>query len=151
MDSKYSKCFNIYCRGQEFNVGNLVRYRLNPQIGIGRIIKIIEIPVSKNLDGEDTGLLKKYKVIFPNKQIKIIHPIDLIHEIYEINEKIITKTGIGVINSKDFLSQKGKISYEVLFENGKKEQISEREIFNPVFLVIDYSQGIFREGVCRCK
>ena len=43
LKSRYSKCFNIYCQGLKFNNGNLVIYRLNPTLEIGRIIKKIEI------------------------------------------------------------------------------------------------------------
>ena len=108
LESKYSKCFNIYCQGQKFNKGNLVIYRLNPDLGLGRIIKVIEIPTSKSLDDEDTSFFSKYKVLFKNKIVKIIHPIDLVHFIFEVNEKIETKFGIGIINSQDFLVQDGK-------------------------------------------
>ncbi|MHA1525565.1 MAG: helicase-related protein, partial [Promethearchaeota archaeon] len=45
-------------------------------------------------------------------------------------EKIDTKKGVGVVNSESFLMQHGRISYEVLFENGKKEQINEYEIYS---------------------
>ena len=40
LESRFSKCFNIYCRGQKFNLGNLVLFRLNPDLGLGKIIKI---------------------------------------------------------------------------------------------------------------
>ncbi|MHA2472427.1 MAG: hypothetical protein ACXAES_04260, partial [Promethearchaeota archaeon] len=50
LTSKITKCFNIYCQGHKFNVGNLVVNRLNPDLGIGKIIRIIEVPVSKSLD-----------------------------------------------------------------------------------------------------
>ncbi|MFX1479896.1 MAG: SNF2-related protein [Promethearchaeota archaeon] len=129
LDSRFSKCFNIYCQGQEFNLGNLVIYRLNIDLGLGKIIKIIEIPSSKSLDDEDTQFIRKYKVLFKNNIIKIIHPIDLIHFVFEINEKIETKEGIGIINSKEFIIKDGKISYEFLKENGKKVQIYENEIY----------------------
>ncbi|MHA1466989.1 MAG: DEAD/DEAH box helicase, partial [Promethearchaeota archaeon] len=129
--SKISKCFNLYCQGKKFNLGNLVVNRLNPNLGIGRIIKQLEIPISKTLDEEETGFITKFKVIFPNKIVKIIHPIDLIHKTFEVNERIDTKKGIGVVNSESFFMQKnGRISYEVLFENGKKEQINEYEIYS---------------------
>ena len=130
LNSKNSKCFNTYCQGKKFNLGNLVVNRLNPKLGIGRIIKRIEIPVSKTLDEEETGFITKFKVIFPNKLVKIIHPVDLIHKTFEVNEKINTKKGVGVVNSESFLMQHGRISYEVLFENGKKEQINEYEIYS---------------------
>jgi SNF2 family DNA or RNA helicase len=127
---RYSKCFNIYCQGQKFNQGNLVIYRLNPDLGIGRIIKRLDIPTSKSLDEEDTHFITKYKVSFRNNIIKIIHPIDLVHYIFELNDKIITQQGIGYINSKDFLIKSGVISYEFLMENGKKSQIFENEIYS---------------------
>ncbi|MFX1552200.1 MAG: SNF2-related protein, partial [Promethearchaeota archaeon] len=122
--------FNIYCQGQKFNVGNLVVYRLNPDLGIGRIIKKLEIPSSKSLDEEDTYFITKFKVSFKNNIIKIIHPIDLIHYVYELNDKIVTKHGIGYINTKDFLIQNGVLSYEFLKEDGKKSQIFENEIYS---------------------
>ena len=128
LPSKFSKCFNQYCKGQEFNLGNLIIYRLNPHLGIGRIIKELDIPASKSLDEPDTYEITKYKVSFENNITKIIYPVDLIHYIFEVNEKIITKYGIGVINSNDFMIQDGIISYEVLFSDGKREQIQETEI-----------------------
>jgi len=130
LESKYSKCFNIYCQGQKFNMGNLVIYRLNPDLGLGRIIKVIEIPTSKSLDDDDTRLFSKFKVLFKNNIVKIIHPIDLIHFIFDVDEKVDSKQGIGIINSKDFLIQDGKISYEFLKENGKKSQIYESEVYS---------------------
>jgi len=99
-------------------------------LGIGRIIKKLEIPASKSLDEEDTIFITKFKVLFKNNIIKIIHPIDLIHNTFSVNEKIITKEGIGVVNSKDFLVKDGKISYEILFSNGKVSQIEESEIIS---------------------
>ena len=130
LTSKISKCFNLYCQGKKFNLGNLVVNRLNPNLGMGRIIKRLEIPTSKTLDEEETSFITKFKVIFPNKIVKIIHPVDLIHKTFEVNERLITKKGIGVVNTESFLIQKGRISYEVLFENGKKEQINEYEIYS---------------------
>ncbi len=130
LESRFSKCFNIYCQGQKFNVGNLVIYRLNPNLGIGRVIKKLEIPTSKSLDEEDTYFITKFKVSFRNNIVKIIHPIDLIHYIYEFNEKIHTKQGIGFINTKDFLFKDGIISYEFLMENGKVSQVFENEIYS---------------------
>ncbi|MHA1148026.1 MAG: SNF2-related protein [Promethearchaeota archaeon] len=125
-----SKCFNIYCKGKNFNIGNLVITRLNPDLGIGRIIKKLEIPTSKRLDDEDTRILTKYKVIFPNKLLKTFHPIDLVHYVYRVNEKINSKKGLGIINSNDFFVKEGNLSYEVLFENGKLDQINETEIYS---------------------
>ena len=130
LSSRFSKCFNTYCQGQKFNLDNLVIFRLNPELGIGRIIKKLEIPASKSLDEEDTIFITKFKVLFKDNIIKIIHPIDLIHNTFSVNEKIITKEGIGVINSKDFLIKDGKISYEILFSNGKVSQIEESEIIS---------------------
>ena len=130
LGSRFSKCFNIYCQGQKFNVGNLVIYRLNSDLGIGRVIKKLEIPTSKSLDEDDTHFFTKYKVSFRNKIIKIIHPIDLIHYIFEKEDQIVTKQGIGYINKKDFLIKNGIISYEFLMENGKVYQIFENEIYS---------------------
>ncbi len=130
LDDTFSKCFNQYCRGKEFNIGNKVIYRLNPELGIGKIIKILEIPSSKKLDEKDSLTLIKYKVLFPNKITRIVHPIDLIHRVFEINEQVMTIKGPGTINSSEFLIQKGILSYEVLFPNGAIEQIKETEIYS---------------------
>ncbi|MHA2289008.1 MAG: hypothetical protein ACXABG_09490, partial [Promethearchaeota archaeon] len=62
LESRFSKCFNVYCQGQKFNTGNLVTYRLNPNLGIGRIVKRLEIPASRSLDAEDTYFIAKFKV-----------------------------------------------------------------------------------------
>ncbi|MFW9875430.1 MAG: SNF2-related protein, partial [Candidatus Thorarchaeota archaeon] len=129
LESRFSKCFNVYCQGQKFNLGNLVIYRLNPDLGLGKIIKTIDIPTSKTLDDEDTHVFTKYKVLFKNNITKIIHPIDLIHFIFDVNERIETKQGIGIINSKEFMLKDGLISYEFLKGNGKKVQIYENEIY----------------------
>ncbi|MFX1374221.1 MAG: SNF2-related protein [Promethearchaeota archaeon] len=137
LDSRFSKCFNVYCRGQKFNSGNLVIYRLNPDLGLGKIIKIIEIPISKSLDDKDTQFLTKFKVLFKNYITKIIHPIDLIHFTFDINEKIETTQGVGIINSKEFLVKDGLISYEFLKENGKKIQIYENEIYTKYITPIE--------------
>ncbi|MFX1427242.1 MAG: SNF2-related protein [Promethearchaeota archaeon] len=139
LESRFSKCFNIYCQGQKFNLGNLVLFRLNLDLGLGKIIKIIDIPSSKSLDDEDTQFITKYKVLFKNNIIKIIHPIDLIHFIFEINEKIETKEGIGIINSKEFMVKDGLISYEFLKENGKKIQIYENDIYTKYITPIESS------------
>lgn len=128
LSSKFSKCFNRYCQGQKFSLDNIVIYRLNPELGIGRIIKKLEIPASKSLDEQDTYFIPKFKVRFENNIIKIIHPIDLIHFVFTLNEKVKTKSGIGVINSKNFFLKDGKISYEILFPNGTLSQIEESEI-----------------------
>ncbi len=130
LESRFSKCYNVYCQGHKFNVGNLVIYKLNPDLGIGRIIRKLEIPTSKSLDDDDTYFVTKYKVSFKNNIIKIIHPIDLVHYIFEFNDKIVTKHGIGYINTKDFLIKNGIISYEFLTEDGKKSQIFESEIYS---------------------
>jgi SNF2 family DNA or RNA helicase len=145
LESKYSKCFNIYCQGQKFNLGNLIIYRLNPDLGLGRIIKEIEIPTSKSLDDDDTRIFSKFKVLFKNNIVKIIHPIDLIHFIFDVDEKVQSKQGIGIINSKDFIIQDGKISYEFLKENGKLSQIDESEVHSKYIPNIgrQISQGQF--------
>ncbi|MFX1371862.1 MAG: SNF2-related protein [Promethearchaeota archaeon] len=130
LESRFSKCFNVYCQGQKFNVGNLVIYRLNPDLGIGRVIKKLEIPTSKSLDEDDTYIVAKFKVSFRNSIIKLIHPIDLIHYIFDKDEQIVTKQGNGYINKRDFLIKDGIISYELLMENGKKSQIFENEIYS---------------------
>ncbi|MFX1503381.1 MAG: DEAD/DEAH box helicase, partial [Promethearchaeota archaeon] len=130
LESRFSKCFNIYCQGQKFNVGNLIIYRLNPDLGIGKIIKKLEIPTSKSLDDEDTFFVNKYKVLFENSIVKVIHPIDLIHYVFKLNDKVVSKQGIGYINTKDFLIKDGILSYEFLTEDGKKSQIFEYEIYS---------------------
>ena len=128
IDSRFSKCFNIYCQGQKFNSDNLVLFRLNKALGIGRIIKILNIPTSKSIDDEDTSFIMKYKVLFKDNIIKIVHPMDLIHYVIRVNERVITSNGIAVINSDDFYFAEGQLSYEVRFSNGKKAQLSEKEI-----------------------
>ncbi|MEJ2295751.1 MAG: SNF2-related protein, partial [Candidatus Lokiarchaeota archaeon] len=102
-------------------------YKLNPDLGTGKIIKILDIPTSKSLDEEDKGILKLYKVEFENKIIKIIHPIDLIHYILPINYKVKTSKGLGVINSQYFIDKNGQISYEVLFSDGIIAQTDEKD------------------------
>lgn len=131
LTSRFSKCFNKYCRGKEFNVGNKVIFRLNPDLGIGKIIKKMEIPASEELDKEDTHYITKFKALFPNKIIRILHPIDLIHYVFELNDQVATKKGIGVINSMDFEMKNGKLSYEIVFPNGNLEQLEEIEIYSP--------------------
>ncbi|KKN35173.1 hypothetical protein LCGC14_0786250, partial [marine sediment metagenome] len=121
-------CFNIYCQGSKFNIGNLVLYRLNKNLGLGRIIRIIEVPTSKSLDAEDTQFFTKYKVFFNNNIIKITFPIDLVHFVFDVNEKVVSKHGTGVINSKDFIIKDGTISYEFLKSDSKVVQIYESEI-----------------------
>jgi len=130
--SKYSKCYNIHCSGKKFNLYNCVIYRLNPELGIGKIIKELNIPASKSLDKKDTYFIKKYKVEFEDGAIKIIHPIDLIHHVFQVNEKVKTNQGIGIINSPDFIIKNGELSYEFLFSDGKKTQIFESEIISPL-------------------
>ncbi|NHJ25676.1 MAG: hypothetical protein EAX89_13915, partial [Candidatus Lokiarchaeota archaeon] len=103
VEYRFSKCFNLYCQGHNFNLDNLVLFRLNQSLGIGRIVKIIEIPTSKSLDKEDTSFITKFKVLFKDNIIKIIHPMDLVHYIFKENERVILSEGIGVINSNDFL------------------------------------------------
>jgi SNF2 family DNA or RNA helicase len=133
LDSKFSKCYNVYCHGQKFTRNNWVIYRLNPELGIGKIIKEIKIPASKSLEEEDTYFIEKFKVQFQDGVIKIIHPVDLVHYIFDTNKKIKTDEGIGVINSADFSMKGGEISYEVLFSDGKKSQMYENEIISPIF------------------
>ncbi|TFG19375.1 MAG: hypothetical protein EU533_06850, partial [Promethearchaeota archaeon] len=128
LETRFSKCFNVYCQGKEFNVGNLIIYRLNPELGIGRIARKVVIPTSKSLDEEDTQYLNKFKVTFKNNITKIIHPIDLIHYTFQLNERVITKNGVGVINTDEFLLKDGKISYEIIYPSGKRAQVSEDEI-----------------------
>jgi SNF2 family DNA or RNA helicase len=128
LPSRYSKCFNLYCKGQDFNENNLVVYRFNKDLGIGRIVKRLEIPASKSLEEEDTFFIEKFKVEFKNDIIKILHPIDLIHYTFQKNEQIRTEKGIATINSDDFTIKNGILSYEILFSNGKKDQIYESEI-----------------------
>ncbi|MFO7798103.1 MAG: SNF2-related protein, partial [Promethearchaeia archaeon] len=128
--SKFSKCYNIHCSGKKFNLYNWVIYRLNPELGIGKIIKELKIPTSKSLDEDDTSFITKYKVQFQDSIIKIIHPVDLIHYVFQINDKVKTNEGIGVINSSDFLIKDGEISYEILFSNGKRSQVYESNIIS---------------------
>ncbi|MBY9013374.1 MAG: DEAD/DEAH box helicase family protein, partial [Candidatus Lokiarchaeota archaeon] len=130
LESRFSKCFNVYCQGHKFNLDNFVLNRLNRQVGSGRIIKKLEIPASRSLDDEDSYFITKFKVKFENNVVKIIHPLDLIHYVYEVNERILTKEGIGTINTNNFLIKDGRISYEVLFPNGKLTQIYESEIIS---------------------
>jgi len=130
LESKFTKCYNVYCQGHKFSTDNLVTFRLNPDLGVGRIVRKIEIPVSRSLDDDDTYFLTKYKVKFDNNNIKIIHPLDLIHYIFEVNVRIVMKNRIGTINSNNFLIKDGNISYEVLLTNGKTTQIYESEIIS---------------------
>jgi SNF2 family DNA or RNA helicase len=130
IESRFSKCFNIYCQGQKFNLDNLVLFRLNNSLGIGKIIKIVSIPTSKSIDDEDTSIITKFKVLFKDNIINIVHPMDLVHYIFNVNERVILSEGVAVINSNDFLLRDGQISYEVLFQNGKKAQIYEKEILS---------------------
>ncbi|MBD3253596.1 MAG: hypothetical protein GF383_00805 [Candidatus Lokiarchaeota archaeon] len=128
LKTKHSKCFNTYCRGQEFSVHNFVYYRLNDELGYGKIIKEIEIPVSKKLDDVDSFFITKYKVRFENNIVKIIHPIDLIHKIFEVNDEILTNSGRAIVNSSQFEIQDGILSYEVIYSNGNRDQVLESEI-----------------------
>ena len=127
LESRYSKCYNVYCEGQKFGIHNLVIYKLNPDLGMGKIIKILEIPTSRSLDEEDKAILKLFKVKFENNVIKIIHPIDLIHYVFTLNERVKTEKGFGVINSSYFMNREGKLSYEVLFSDGNILQVYESE------------------------
>ncbi|MFX1572518.1 MAG: SNF2-related protein [Promethearchaeota archaeon] len=137
LNSRFTKCFNFYCQGQKFNVGNLVIFRLNPKLGIGRIVKALQIPTSKSLDEEDTSFITKYKVIFKDNTVKIVLPIDLIHYLFEVNDKIETKQGIGIINSKDFYFKDGILSYKLLKQDGKSIQIYESEIYSKYFVPLE--------------
>ena len=130
LESRFTKCYNVYCQGHKFSTDNLVTFRLNPELGVGRIVRKIDIPASKSLDDDDTYIITKYKVKFDNNNIKVIHPLDLIHYIFEVNDRIVTKNRIGTINSDNFLIKDGKISYEVLLTNGKISQIYELEIIS---------------------
>ncbi|MBY9020645.1 MAG: DEAD/DEAH box helicase family protein [Candidatus Lokiarchaeota archaeon] len=130
LESRFTKCFNVYCQGLKFSTDNLVTFRLNPELGVGRIVNKLEIPASKSLDDDDTYFIIKYKVRFDNNNIKVIHPLDLIHYVFEVNDRIVTKNGIGTVNSNNFLIKEGKLSYEVLFTNGKATQIYESEIIS---------------------
>ena len=130
LESRYSKCYNIYCEGQKFGLYNFILFKLNPDLGIGRIIKILEIPTSRSLDEEDKGNLRLFKVEFENNIVKIIHPIDLIHYLFPINQEIKTNKGSGVINSPYYLNKDGEISYEVLFSNGNILQVYESDFLS---------------------
>ncbi|TXT66326.1 MAG: putative Helicase domain-containing protein [Promethearchaeota archaeon] len=130
LDSRFSKCFNIYCRGKDFHIENLVIYRLNPELGIGKIIQVIEVPSSRTLDEEDSFIIKKFKILFKNNIIKIVNAVDLIHYIFAINETIYSdiEKKYGIINSQDISIEHGQIAYEVLYSNGMITQIYESEI-----------------------
>ncbi len=130
LESKFSKCFNIYCSGKEFSENNFVIYRLNPNLGIGKIIKKVKVPISSSYEGEDLDFILKYRVLFNDNIQKIIHPIDLIHYIFQINDKIMIQGRIGIINSSNLHLKDGEISYEVVFQDGKKSQIYESEILS---------------------
>ncbi len=127
LESRFSKCYNIYCEGQKFGLHNYVIYKLNPDLGVGKIVKILDIPTSRSLDDEDKSILKLYKVEFENNIVKIIHPIDLIHYLFSINETVKIHKGSGVINSNYFLNKDGQISYEVIFSDGNILQIYESD------------------------
>jgi SNF2 family DNA or RNA helicase len=127
LESRFSKCYNIYCEGQKFGLHNYVIYKLNPGLGVGKIFKVLDIPTSRSLDEEDNSILKLFKVEFENNIVKIIHPIDLIHYLFSINESVKTHKGFGVINSSHFLNKDGQISYEVLFSDGNVLQIYESD------------------------
>ena len=90
LESRFSKCYNIYCEGQKFGLHNYVIYKLNPGLGVGKIFKVLDIPTSRSLDEEDNSILKLFKVEFENNIVKIIHPIDLIHYLFSINESVKT-------------------------------------------------------------
>ncbi len=128
LESRFSKCYNIYCEGQKFGLHNYVIYKLNPDLGVGKIIKVLDIPTSRSLDEEDNSTLKLFKVEFENNIVKIIHPIDLIHYLFSINERVKTHKGFGVINSSHFLNKDGQISYELLFSDGNMLQIYESDL-----------------------
>jgi len=134
LESRYSKCYNIYCEGQKFGLDNFIIYKLNLDLGIGRIIKILDVPTSRSLDEEDKSILKLYKVEFENNIIKILHPIDLVHYIFSINETVKTEKDLGVINSSHFMNKEGKISYEVLFSDGNVLQVYESD-FVPYYIM----------------
>lgn len=127
LESRFSKCYNIYCEGQKFGLHNYVIYKLNPDLGVGKIIKVLDIPTSRSLDEEDNSILKLFKVEFESNIVKIIHPIDLIHYLFSVNEGVKTHKGFGVINSTHFLNKDGQISYEVLFSDGNLLQIYESD------------------------
>ncbi|MGQ4874431.1 MAG: hypothetical protein ACP6IY_10210, partial [Promethearchaeia archaeon] len=149
LQSEYSKCYNIYCNGQKFNIGNFILDRCNIERGIGRIIKIIRVPASRRFDAKDTFEILKYKVIFNDNFVKILHPIDLIHYIFKKNERILTKFGLATINSDDFFVKDGKISYEAILENGKLTQIDESEIIEKYKdKTID---SILKNGFCNSR
>ena len=62
--------------------------------------QIEDLPVStivnQSLDDEDSFFITKFKVVFKDNIIKIIHPIDLVHYIFDLNERVITKQGTGI-------------------------------------------------------
>ena len=40
LESRFSKCFNVYCQGRKFNLGNLVIFRLNSDLDIETVTEI---------------------------------------------------------------------------------------------------------------
>ena len=125
---RFTKCFNIHCQGKEFHKNNLVVYRLNHELGVGKIVKDLEIPASNSLEGDDTYFITKHKVKFQNNITKIIHPYNLIHYVFQINDRIETASGSHIVNSSKPTIRDGELSYEVISSNGKKTQIYESEI-----------------------
>ncbi|MHA2131472.1 MAG: DEAD/DEAH box helicase, partial [Promethearchaeota archaeon] len=53
------------------------------------------------------------------------------------NDRIESKQGLGMINSKDFIIKDGIISYEFLKENGNVSQIYESEIYSKHLLSVE--------------
>ncbi len=140
--TRFSKCFNIYCEGKEFHEDNLVVYRLNHELGVGRIVKDLKIPASNSLEGEDTFVITKHKVRFQDGTTKIVHPYNLIHYVLQVNERADTETGTYIINSSNPTIKNGELSYEVISSSGKKSQIYESDIKIPQ---VQYPQEILSE------
>ena len=128
LQRRFSKCFNIYCEGKEFHKNNLVIYRLNSELGVGRIVKDLNIPASNALEEDDTYFITKHKVQFQNNITKIVHPYNLVHYVFQTNDRIETDTGSYIVNSPSPIIRDGRLSYEVLATNGKKTLIYESEI-----------------------
>jgi SNF2 family DNA or RNA helicase len=128
LPTRFSKCFNIYCEGKEFHKNNLVIYRLNSELGVGRIVKDLNIPSSNSLEEDDTYFITKHKVQFQNNITKIVHPYNLVHYVFQTNDRIETDTGSYIVNSPSPIIRDGRLSYEVLATNGKKTLIYESEI-----------------------
>ncbi len=101
---------------------------MNPRLGVGKIAKKLQIPASRELDKEDTFFITRFKVIFKNGVEKIVDPVDLVHYLFEENDRVVTNVGVATVNSNAFSIRRGEIAYELLYPNGKLSQVPELEI-----------------------